>query len=41
MLGKQASRAYLAMPASYDYDYSPNNYDPFQLELGSMRISLS
>ena len=39
MLGRQAARAYVAVPESMDYAYSPNNYDPFQLETGSMRIS--
>ena len=39
MLGRQAARAYAAVPESMDYAYSPNNYDPFQLETGSMRIS--
>ena len=39
MLGRQAARAYRAVPESYDYEYSPNNYDPFQLEQGSMRIA--
>lgn len=41
MLGRQASRAYLAMPNSYDYNYSPNNFDPFQVEQGSIRMSVS
>ena len=39
MLGRQAARAFVAVPESIDYAYSPNNYDPFQLETGSMRIS--
>jgi hypothetical protein len=39
MLGRQAARAYRAVPESYDYEYAPNNYDPFQLEQGSMRIA--
>ena len=39
MLGRQAARAFVAVPQSMDYAYSPNNYDPFQLETGSMRIS--